>query len=108
MKKSERSPLITWQQIRLAVDEAFALIYKKYVDSVETVGPSYNDEYNSLNYIPHEYEQYLVIDDSTVDWKAVPKLQELTDKIIEWKRIHLPKDSEEYNLFCFKTAQMLK
>ena len=107
MKKSERNPSITWNQIRQSVDQAFDVIYKKYVQSVGIYGPDFNDEYDPLKFIPPEYEQYLVIEDSTADWKNVPELQELADKIIQCKKLQLPKDSREYNLFCYRTAQML-
>ncbi|MGR0480399.1 MAG: tyrosine-type recombinase/integrase [Candidatus Electronema sp. V4] len=108
MKKTEKNPAITWQEIRQYVDQAFDIIYERYVQSIETYGPDYNDEYdNPLNFIPQEYEQYLTLEDSTADWKNIPELQELADKIIQGKRLHISKNSKEYNLFCYRTAQML-
>lgn len=62
---------------------------------------------NPLNFIPKEYQQYLTLENSTADWKNIQELQELVDKIIQGERLHLSKDSKEYNLFCYRTAQML-
>jgi hypothetical protein len=92
MKKSEKNPLITWKEIRQAV---------------ETHGPDFNDDYDPLKFIPPEYDQFIRLDDSTVGWNSIPELQELADKIIQWKKLLVPKDSKEYNLFCYRTAQML-
>ena len=67
----------------------------------------FNDEYDPLKFIPPDYEQFIVLEDSTVGWNSIPELQELADKIIQWKKLLVPKDSKEYNLFCYRTAQML-
>ncbi|CAK8722919.1 MAG: hypothetical protein CDV28_1601 [Candidatus Electronema aureum] len=107
MKKSEKNPLITWKEIRQAVDHAFDIIYQRYVHAVEKHGPDFNDDYNPLKFIPPEYDQFIRLDDSTVGWNSIPELQELADKIIQWKKLLVPKDSKEYNLFCYRTAQML-
>ncbi len=89
MTKSANNPAITWQQIRKAVDQAFEIIYQRYVKSVETHGPDFNDEYDPLRFIPQEYNQYIHLNDSTVDWKSIPELQELTDKIIQWGNLQI-------------------
>lgn len=107
MKKSERNPSITWKDIRQAVDHAFDIIYQRYVRDVETHGPDFNDEYDPLKFIPPDYEQYIALEDSTVDWNNIPELQDIADKIIKWKSLQISKDSKEYNLFCYRTAQML-
>ncbi|MGX9728143.1 MAG: DUF6538 domain-containing protein [Candidatus Electronema sp. VV] len=107
MKKSEKNPLITWKEIRQAVDHAFDIIYQRYVRDVETHGPDFNDEYDPLKFIPPDYEQYIALEDSTVDWNNIPELQDIADKIIKWKSLQISKDSKEYNLFCYRTAQML-
>jgi hypothetical protein len=72
MKKSERNPSITWKDIRQAVDHAFDIIYQRYVRDVETHGPDFNDEYDPLKFIPPDYEQYIALEDSTVDWNNRP------------------------------------
>lgn len=107
MTKSAKNPAITWQQIRQAVDQAFDIIYQRFVKSVETHGPNFNDEYDPLKFIPPDYSQYIALNDSTVDWNSVPELRELADKIIQWKNLEISKDSNEYNLFCYRAAQML-
>lgn len=107
MKKSEKNPIITWKEIRQAVDHAFDIIYQRYVQAVETHGPNFNDEYDPLKFIPPDYSQYIALEDSTVDWNNIPELQDITDKIIKWKGLQVSKDSKEYNLFCYRTAQML-
>ena len=84
MEKINKNQSITWSQVRQAVDQAFDIIYKRYVQAVETYGPDYNDEYNPLNFIPPEYDQYIHLNDSTVNWKNIPDLQQLADKIIQW------------------------
>ncbi|MGR0482048.1 MAG: tyrosine-type recombinase/integrase [Candidatus Electronema sp. V4] len=107
MKKSEKNPLITWKEIRQTVDHAFDIIYQRYVRAVETHGPDFNDEYDPLKFIPPDYEQFIVLEDSTVDWNNIPELQDIADKIIKRKKLQISKDSKEYNLFCYRTAQML-
>ncbi len=107
MKKAEKNQTITWKDIRQAVDHAFDIIYQRYVQAVETHGPDYNDQYDPLKFIPPEYDQYIRLEDSTVDWNNIPELQEIADKIIKWKNLQISKDSKEYNLFCYRTAQML-
>ncbi|MGX9727447.1 MAG: DUF6538 domain-containing protein [Candidatus Electronema sp. VV] len=107
MKKSEKNPAITWKEIRQAVDHAFDIIYQRYVRDVETHGPDFNDEYDPLKFIPPDYEQFIVLEDSTVGWNSIPELQDIADKIIKWKNLQISKDSKEYNLFCYRTAQML-
>ena len=107
MTKSATNPAITWKQIREAVDQAFDIIYQRFVKSVETHGPNFNDEYDPLKFIPPDYSQYIALNDSTIDWNSVPELRELADKIIQRKNLEISKDSSEYNLFCFRAAQML-
>ncbi len=89
---------ITWNQIRQFVHQAFDVIYKKYVQSVGIYGHDFKDEYDPLKFIPPECEQYLAVEDSTTEWKNVPELQELADKIIQSKNLQLHKDLREYNL----------
>jgi len=38
---------------------------------------------------------------------SIPELQEFADKILQWKKLHISNDSKEYNLFCYRIAQML-
>ncbi len=42
---------MTWNQIRQSVDQAFDVIYKKYVQSVGIYSHDFNDEYDPLKFI---------------------------------------------------------
>ncbi|WP_417908908.1 tyrosine-type recombinase/integrase [Candidatus Electronema sp. PJ] len=107
MKRTEKNPLITWKEIRQTVDHAFDIIYQRYVQAVETHDPDFNDEYDHIKFIPPDYNQYIALEESTVDWNNIPELQDIADRIIKWKGLQVPKNSKEYNLFCYRTAQML-
>lgn len=107
MEKAAKQPSITWQEIRDTVDRAFDIIYKRYTQNVEIHGPDFNDNYEPYHYIPPEYEQFVLIEDSTMEWGDIGKIHELADKIIDWAKLKLDKGSREYNLFCFRTIQML-
>jgi len=101
------TPSITWKQICGTVDHAFDKIYEKYVQGVDTYGPGHTDNYDPLNYIPPEYEEYVLRDDDSLDWNKIGNINELADKIIEWANLEINKESREYQLFCYRVIQML-
>jgi hypothetical protein len=107
MNKTQHIPSITWKEIRSAVDRAFDVIYEKYVKNVDLHGPGYKDEYDPLNYIPPEYQEYVFLEDDTLDWGTVGEISVLADKIVGWAKLDIKKGSKEYNLLCLRTVQML-
>ena len=107
MKNVRHDPLITWKEIRKTVDNAFDIIYQKYIDNYEIHGPSHKDEYEPLNFIPPEYEELVLTKNYNISWGDVGKLYELADKICKWSNIKLEKGTKEYNLFCFCIIEAL-
>jgi hypothetical protein len=63
MEKAQYKPTITWKEIRSVVDRAFDVIYEKYVKNVDLYGPGYKDGYDPFNYIPPEYQEYVLLED---------------------------------------------
>jgi hypothetical protein len=107
MEKTQHTPSITWKEIRSAVDCAFDVIYEKYVKNIDLHGPGYRDEYDPLNYIPPEYQEYVLLEDDTLDWSTVGEISVLADKIVGWAKLEIQKGSREYNLLCYRAIQML-
>jgi hypothetical protein len=106
--KAMRKHSVTWQQIRDEVNEAFEIIFNKFLKSANDYGPTYNDSYDSLKFIPPEYEQFLVVGDTTVDWKSIADIASLSERIANLKDIEIKKDSDEFNLLCYTVADSLK
>ena len=106
--KAMRKHSVTWQQIRDAVNEAFEIIFKNFVKYANDYGPTYNDSYDSLKFIPPEYKQFLVVGDTTVNWKSIADIASLSERIANWKEIEIKKDSDEFNLLCYTVADSLR
>ena len=66
MENVQRKPSATWKEIRESVDKAFQLIYQKYLKNQDIYGPSYDDGYDPLNYIPPEYEEHVLLRDEVI------------------------------------------
>lgn len=106
--KAMRKPSVAWQQIRDAINEAFEIIFKNFVKSANDYCQTYNDSYDSLKFVPPEYEQFLVVGDTTVNWKSIADIASLSERIANWKEIEIKKDSDEFNLLCYTVADSLK
>lgn len=107
MDKTSKQPTITWKEIRVVVDQAFDIIHQKYTKGVDEHGPGFDDGYNPYDYMPIEYEQEVLVGDSSLEWGTVGDIHQLADKINEWGHLKVQKGSKEYDLLCFRTIQML-
>ncbi|MGX9728621.1 MAG: hypothetical protein ACTFAK_15300 [Candidatus Electronema sp. VV] len=106
--KAMRKPSVTWQQIRDAVNEAFEIIFQRFVKSANIYGKKYDDNYNSLNFIPTDYDHLLIAEDYDADWKSITDISSLAEKIAKWKELEIKKDSDEFNILCYTVAESLK
>uniref|UniRef100_UPI004056DEFE hypothetical protein n=1 Tax=Candidatus Electronema sp. TaxID=2698783 RepID=UPI004056DEFE len=106
--KAMRKPSVTWQQIRDAVNEAFEVIFQRFVKSANLYGKKYDDNYNSLNFIPTDYDQLLITEDCDADWKSIADISSLAEKIAKWKELEIKKDSDEFNILCYTVAESLR
>ncbi len=61
-----------------------------------------------MKFIPLKYEQFLVVGDTTVNWKSIADIASLSERITNLKGIEIEKDSDELNLLCYTVADSLK
>ena len=83
-------------------------IFQRFVNSANIYGEKYNDSYNSLNFTPPDYEQFLVAGDHYADWKSIAEISSLAERIAKWKEFEIKKDSDEFNILCYTVAELLR